>query len=237
MQNKIVWKDSTKLSFENDDELWNSWRSEQHHFDQAFIQDGIISTEKWKLSEFKIMFLLKEAYTEDNDFFSLTDWLRDVDLNKYRMWKNLSIWSFLIQSVLKGNPIQNLPLKATSEMTETLKSCAIVNLKKSNGKSKTDPLDLYSYSEKDEEYLKYQISSINPDIIFCGYTFGYVKDWVLNLKLLEDRIYYSSNVIWVDFWHPANQFPKVLNFHALKSIFNKPKLVQLLKASKDANIN
>lgn len=222
MQSKVIWKDRVKLSFENDHEFWGSLRSESHHLNQIFIQDGIISSEKWKSSEFKILFLLKEAYTNDGKDFSLIDWLNHNDLNRHRMWKNLSIWAFLIQSTLKGNHIQNLPLNLTSEMDDALKSSAIINLKKSNGKSKTDPLDLEEYSKKDKEYLKYQISSINPDIVFCGYTFGYIKNWLLDIEPIGDRVYSSSNVIWIDFWHPANQFPKILNFHALKSILSNP---------------
>lgn len=194
--------------------FFNDWKSSDLHMNQLFITDGIVDKDKWNQSETKIMFLLKEAYDSKRKEGT---W----DLPKYiqrkkvsgRTLKPMAQWACGVSHVINDKEIYSY--QASGEDVEhALLSSAIINLKKSQGKHKSNHNDLKLYVETDWHFIKKQIEVIKPTIIICGNTWGLIKD-KLSYNKISDRAYMSDNIIYIDYWHPANRASNKMNYYAL----------------------
>ncbi len=73
-----------------------------------------------------------------------------------------------------------------------------------------------------------QLEICDPTIIVCGYTIDpLIEIWGENIKTVHnDNLYYhitlnDNNVLVLDYWHPGNQFPKVMNYYGLVNIYQQ----------------
>lgn len=206
-------------------DLLERWKKEELHSNCVFIEDGIIDIERWGRSKKKILILLKEAYGEEKSW-SLVKTIRDVWKGpKYKIWWTISYWLYAIQKS-HSNEVPLFPQSEAEyhECVEFLLSSAVVNIKKSSGKSHSNYDDLRKYAEKDRVYLREQIKLINPDIIICGYTKELLEIfWDEKIHKINntDLIYDSSGIKIIDYWHPANQYPDKLNYYTLGSLYSR----------------
>jgi hypothetical protein len=102
-----------------------------------------------------------------------------------------------------------------------------MNLKKSNGTPHSVDDKLKLYAEKDASMLRQQLGLISPDIVICGSTFSLLND-ALNLGFdkrshQSDNWYYwdTAGHLYLDFYHPANQYPALLNYYGVTSIYQQ----------------
>jgi tRNA A37 N6-isopentenylltransferase MiaA len=84
------------------------------------------------------------------------------------MWKNAASWACLL-----ANPTVAKE-KKKSKLKEAMAHCAVVNIKKENGKSKSSHADLAIHFESNKSDLLSEIETINPQIIITGGTFRYL---------------------------------------------------------------
>jgi hypothetical protein len=207
--------------------LMKKWSEKELHKDKDFIADGIIDIPRWQKAKRKILFLLKEAYDGPYD---LCDAIRDEWKGpKYKVWWTASYWLYALQKISNSN-IPSFPKeqKQFDECVEYLLSSAVVNIKKSSGKTASDYEDVLKYAREDSRLLKEQISLINPDIILCGYTYDYFCEfWTDKITPVGDTemVFKTGNHIVINYWHPANrQIPNELSFYALCAIIQNAKL-------------
>lgn len=211
------------------EQLLAECRSRSHHSNRQFISDGAIDFDRWGRKR-KVLFLLKEAYDNDVDRqdWDLCEAIREKWKGpKYKMWHLVAKWCFGIQeaSYEKFPSLLQVESAASEHLAEALLSAAIVNIKKSDGSSKSDRDDLGWFYERDKDVLKSQIELLAPEIIVCGYTWDIVRELWPDAKKVEQH----SDLVWeiprlgraVDFWHPANQYPNLLNYHGLLSVLNQ----------------
>ncbi|MBL7084446.1 MAG: hypothetical protein ISS41_12560 [Candidatus Aminicenantes bacterium] len=107
------------------------------------------------------------------------------------------------------------------ECVEFLLSSAVVNIKKSDGKTSSSHEDLEKYVIEDRSMIMEQLSLIDPKIILCGYTFDHFKEiWSGEIKPVGNTefIFQAQNHIVIDWWHPANQYPNELCYYALCAV-------------------
>jgi hypothetical protein len=200
-----------KKQYENEStKLFAEWKELKHHKNKGFVTDGIVDFGKWNKSK-KILVLLKEAYGDKEDWN--LSYLIDGDKQWRKnnpLYRTLSMWLY----VLNNTTISYIPKNLTDEQLEVadnyLLSSAVINIKKSFGKSSSSANDIYKYSVKDKYFLKKQIELISPQIILCGYTAHpllkgiYGSDDYSQLYTSTHCIDFDGMTI-IDFWHPSRK--------------------------------
>ncbi len=216
-------------------ELFEIWKGKEtqgdiNHAENIFIPDGIVNEECWNdPNKKRILFVLKEAYGDDWGIHTLATWLRDNHPEK-RMWKRVAKWAFGIQNTTITT-LQPYMDNIGEAHSESLDQIAVMNLKKSGGESTSDYDDIRKYAEYDKHELKKEFELIDPDIIICGSTFKTLGECVFgpNEFVVGDRNenwFYNVEVfgktrLFIDYYHPANQWPDLMNYYGLISIYQQ----------------
>ena len=220
------------------EELQNSWRKEELHKNEVFNFDGIVDSEQWEDAENKkILFFLKEAHHGSKSSkgyfdekgpcnYSLTSDLRKK--GPWKMWIKVAEWAYAI----KETNIEKMANYSEycehygewEKQNEIIRQISVVNLKKSAGTPSSNNDNLATYLNKDKTKLFDQISIIDPQIIVCGSTFKFFKE-IVGADSISERndnwFYFWKDKIVIDFYHPANQFPKLMNFYSLAAIYQR----------------
>lgn len=215
-------KSMNKLKHENVmNQLFKEWKKVAHHKGNIFVEDGIIDYDKWTKSK-KILFLLKEAYSEEG---SVGDWKLSylINCNEDNWVENnkhyfmLSMWSFVLSS--PETPLPDYLHEIFSQGYEYLLSSAVINIKKSNGASTSSDSDIRKYAQLDKEFLKKQIEIISPEIILCGNTcidlmnsiFEYPKTSDYGDLYASEYCFKYKDMTIIDYWHPSRK-PDVFKY-------------------------
>lgn len=218
------WKDIQGIVSPNSDN-----QTSINHKDNIFIRDGVVCPELWFAQDFRPLFLLKEAYGGEDDWDLAKNHLL---LNKPidKIWERVSGWIKGMLSTTKTS----LPefIKDDTETSrynnEYLKKTAVINIKKSGGKSSSDYDEIGSYALFDKDRLKKQLELCDPTIIVCGYTSSYLET-ILDKEFrspYNDNLFYhitlnGHDVIVIDFWHPANHYPDIMNHYGFLGVYQK----------------
>lgn len=136
-------------------------------------------------------------------------------------FNKLCMWIDILHDVLNSMDIHYnsyyIKRYNTTNFRELLKSTAIINLKKTWGKEKTEWKDLYSYLHQQNnnvpiDVIKKEMDIINPDIVICGgdQVFDFAQEIfneeILRLELSNGesfRYFKRNETIFLDFYHPA----------------------------------
>ena len=197
------------------EEVLDKWAQREHHADKGFIRDGIIDPARWRKAPRKVLLLLKEGYGEGEDW-DLRELIREQwQRPKGNVWWKAAYWCYAAQNAVPRIPAFPSLDDDRKALIEALLSAGAVNIKKSDGGSSSNDDDIERYATADGDLLKSQIDLINPDIVICGNTWWFVKHLWPMAQQIYDLVWMSDGVLFVDFWHPANRFPHVLNYYAL----------------------
>ena len=205
------------------EDLLLEWQSLPHHVGKIFAQDGIIDPEYWASSPCRVLFLLKEAYFDPKkaslDVDQRWDLRRLVRDDEGEPRGNIALteaeWAYAIHCIAERRD-PRLPDRTNhAELRKALLSSAIVNVKKSDGKRHSDDDDIAWYAREDGPLLRQQVDNIAPDVIICGKVWEHVKFLWKPSKLDLDAVWREGYCTIVDYWHPANQFPRLLNYYTL----------------------
>ncbi|MBQ8027208.1 MAG: hypothetical protein IJ261_03725 [Clostridia bacterium] len=209
---------------------------------KKFIYDGIVNEDEWEKSDVKVCFFLKEAYLlGSEESADLCRWL-DQGLNK-RMWHTVADWIFALESVTDSSiPSFDFIPKSDSEETARIKSCAIINIKKSDGKPNSEKNDLLDFLKEDSDLIREQFEEIKPEIIVCGntaYFFQIAFGAEVNSKgsLISNAKYNGVEIdrnelgrkgfvsagdkLIIDFCHPANRFDRMGKYYAFSTLYQQ----------------
>lgn len=215
-------------------ELMAEWA--EHHRQNGFtcfISDGAVNDRVYESSHPKIVFFLKEAYSKNNNSWSLTQWLDEGAMT--RMWGTVAEWIYGIRNTTP-TLIPPRPQLTNDQKTALLRTIAIINAKKSNGKTASDYNDLLHSVQNDWTYLKRELELLSPDIIVCGNTSGLLRvlygatvsnqtvnaDGLIPAERMNQNGYaLVGNQIIIDYYHPANRYPSMLNYYALCSLYQQ----------------
>ena len=207
----------------------DSWAQES----ETFIRDGVVCHKRWRESERRVLFLMKEDYAtkQDND-------IREKILRKKKILRKtagdkpdlgggtLSVaaqWAFACQNFESPVSLKNTK---KPDRDAALRECAWVNLKKTRGESLSSKEQLRAYLEKDgnDGKLRRQLELIDPapQLIICGNTWKLAKEFVWPGKkydpLFDLTIRIVGGPVVIDFCHPGARIRHDLMFHSLCSI-------------------
>lgn len=195
----------------------------------VFISDGIVNKEVWNSHNAKkILYVLKEAYGENEDW-SLTKWILQRKPSS-SVWKRVIEWTYGIQNT-NADRIARYSSDIYELNTDLFNQIAVVNLKKSDGKSSSNYKEIAAYALADKAEIKKQMEIIAPDIIVCGSTFSALNsvydDKIRPKELYCDNWFYYTNIISgkktlvIDYYHPANHYPALVNYYAVTNIYQQ----------------
>lgn len=200
-----------------------------NHANSVFIRDGVVCPEQWFSQSVRPLFLLKEAYGGDTDWDLIADHLLPTHPIS-KMWNRISLWTRGLLVTTKDNIapfVEDDPI-AESYGNEYLKKIAVMNIKKSGGDKSSDMNIIRAYADFDKDRLKTQLELCDPTVIVCGYTAS-TLDIILGKPVRKDKnqnlAYHITlnghDVLVLDYWHPANQYPDIMNYYGLMSIYQQ----------------
>jgi len=209
------------------DSLFKEWKDrEPHKTNNNFIKDGIIDIDRWNHVSTKVLFILREAYQHENetDGFNLVENLLAEEGQKKgkSTWRNLGKWAYLLQNYPTENDIENVT-RDWFYYEEAFLSSAIINVKKSGGKSRSDIHEIIEIAKLDQDLLRKQVDLISPDIICCCGVFGSIKVlWnETDMEEIGHRLFKTKDYKIIDYWHPATLWSQDLFYFGLKGIIEQ----------------
>lgn len=214
-------------------EIWKKKRPDGDidHIKDYFIADGIVNPNIWMSGKKKkILFVLKEAYGTDWETNTLATWLKNFH-PKHRMWKRIARWVNGIQNTTEKSILRYKPELTDLEHNDALEQIAVLNIKKSKGRSNSNYEEIRKYASYDSEEIKKEFELIDADIIICGSVFATLNENVYKGELKKDmqsndNWYYYLNVagkerLFIDYYHPANHWSDLVNYYGLLGIYQQ----------------
>lgn len=200
-------------------ELMAEWAASDHHKGQSFKSDGPIDWDRWWSSApRRVLFLLKEAY---GDFGDLIDLLKKGPFGKG--WWTAAYWAYGLQR-MNADRLPEFPYEKDDDVINSFTSSAIVNIKKSGGKSNSDREDIKRYIELDGALIKRQVDALQPHYIVCGSTWDHVRHLWPDARQISDLAYscaspnHKHRSLVLDYWHPAVRWPDLVMYYAIVSM-------------------
>lgn len=203
---------------------------------KVFVKDGIVDEESYKRQDKKILFVLKEAYLKDkggiyksdNEDHDVREWLKDKNMAHNRgilsvspaTWRRIMEWTYGIRhtdETVSAEFPDEIYIKTDREydverfITEFFGTIAVMNIKKSYGRSISKNYNLTEYAREFKTQLKKEIEIISPDIIVCCGTanmLNAVYDGEIRKALNSgDHCIFPKNgrTIVIKTCHPANR--------------------------------
>lgn len=215
------------------EKLFVQWKQKKdghiNHRDGIFIRDGVVCPDKWFSQTIRPMFLLKEAYAGEADWDLCKEHLLSTDKKMSHMWMRVCQWTEGIFNTTKERIFAyHLGMPDMHYGNEWLKRIAVVNVKKSGGEKESEMKEINEYAEFDCAELRREIELCDPTVIICGYTISslnviFEKDIKDYRKPDDNWIYFmeinNHKVIVIDYYHPANQYPDLMNYYGLMNIY------------------
>ncbi|HQR03590.1 MAG: hypothetical protein JSR19_02105 [Proteobacteria bacterium] len=204
---------------ESHEALLDRWSKQPHHKGKGFIRDGIIDPELWGRAPRKVLLLLKEAYDEPGvtEGFDLREVIRDEWKGpRYKIWWTAAYWCYAIHHASSCIPALPESDRDYAAAGHSLLSSATINIKKSHGRSTSDDTEIGHLAQRDGEFLRAQVETIDPCVVICGNTWWAIRHLWPDAELIYGGLVWRvRSRLFIDFWHPANRFPNALNYYAL----------------------
>ena len=185
--------------------------------DASPISDGIINIDKYLNAKIKILWILKEAYIQEN-YDDFGGWSLTKAFDKKQSWEdtdksnrmaNIIHTSYgILNNFTRWNDMDDA--KDNPTIFEALKQIAIINLKKIPGGTSSNDTEINKHFIKDKELIYEQINAFNPQIIIGGNTLTHLfADMNIDSKEFQFygerkvRYYVNENRLYIDAYHPA----------------------------------
>lgn len=194
----------------------------------GFIRDGVVCPETWFSQPVRPLFLLKEAYGAGY-WDLIADQLARTEQIRGQMWRRVSAWTY---GLLATTAQDIAPYHSWQPIerygNEYLRQAAVVNIRKSGGSSSSDMDVIRAYAAFDRACLMEELALCDPTILVCGYTAS-ALDTLFDRPVRHDRnenLFYhvplnGHDVLVLDYWHPANQYPDIMNYYGLMGIYQQ----------------
>ena len=213
-------------------EAYDKWNNEleemfcQLHKDSSYyIWDGVISPIHYFHSKIKILFINREAYDVNKDYFDLAKTIGKSIKNGEPFWVKQQLLKtslkkefVAIKAVVEKNnhEIKDILAHYTkNDLITDIQASAFINIKKSDGNTRSSLLDLFAHVQKDIDIIKEQIRYFNPSIIVGGNIVDGILEKEPKLEWGDNLCRYrSANIFqlkigdnlypYLDLYHPSS---------------------------------
>ena len=184
------------------------------------VLDGIFDAAGWQSAPIRILFVLKDAYDSEhaNEGWDLRKYARQQG-NKGVTLREMSYWCHTLL-----RPEYDHPCGDEETLHEALLSSASINVKKTPGSTYANSGEIAEHANVYGDLLLEQIDIINPNVVICGSTWWAIKDLVQSSAdgTSNSRIFKTQNGrTYIDFCHPANRFPRLMNCATLTELYRR----------------
>ena len=209
------------------EELFDKWRCKPNHAGQPFITDGIVNLPKWTKQNPRVLFFLKEAYTDNPKGYDLTAALdsegADFAKKNSPIWARVAVWTQAIYDSTELPPLPYDEAKIKSQADDNIRSIAVINIKKSNGQKSSNDTDLKEFLANDKDQLTEELKIINPDVILCGGTFHLLQKYGMfpDANKVTRNDYLWNDKLIISYWHPSGRgivSNNEVNYYAIREI-------------------
>lgn len=201
------------------------------HKNNAFISDGVVCPEQWFSQKVRPLFLLKEAYHGGGNWDLISEHLLTDKKIAGGTWRRVSEWTYGLMAAT-ANIIPPYPADEIMNYygNPYLRQIAVVNVKKSGGTSSSNMEIINRYAEYDQVQLHKEIELIDPTVIVCGYTISSLNiimgETIKDYSYPNPNLYYTMylnnhDVTVLDYYHPSNRYPAVINYYGLIGIYQQ----------------
>ena len=205
-------------------------------YPKPIVRDGALGKE-YESARRRVLVILKEPNDPDGGWAASGGDSRDFGIkgkpHPISTWKALASWSALIDDPSLSFEQINEEVTTHEKRVEHLRRIAVVNLKKTSGKSTSRHSEIRSYAEQHWALLRDQFRLYKPHLTIAGNVFPIVKEQmdiaaqqVAIQQVGEERFSFFKHPdfgVFVDFWHPnqrsrshreiLNQLKRVLRYH------------------------
>lgn len=215
-------------------DLFASWKQKlpmgsMNHGENVWIADGVLCPETWFLQPVRPLFLLKEAYGGQQDWDLRQLLLEGEGRNGHlpKVWQRVSSWAKGLLETTAEHLAPYAPEECCKRPgNEYLRQCAVMNLKKSGGRPQSDWKELEAYVAYDGEELRKQLRLIRPTVVVCGNTGRFLCALLNQWPPKNPHWFFSLSLdgqpfLVLDYYHPANQFPDLLNYYGLMGCYQQ----------------
>jgi hypothetical protein len=182
------------------------------------VIDGAMNLDKYENSKFKILWVLKEPYSDDGEGFNYNELFLAENLYE-DFFKNVAVptWHpiiYISYSILNNfKKWEELDyIRDNNEMCNVINEIALINANKDFSKTGTYTLE-YNLIEGFEKYKAVcynQIKFLNPEIIIFGATFELFEeilqlnnDFLVFDDYIMTKIYKKDGKFYISTKHPA----------------------------------
>jgi hypothetical protein len=203
---------------------WNEEINSMINKEQNVVIDGAINLEKYLNSKHKILWLLKEPYSTEDQSFAYKEMFTSKELYE-DFFKNVAVstWHpiiYISYSILHNYLYwEELSyIRENPKMCDVVNEISIINANKNFSLTGTYTIDsnLENGFEKFKSINLQQIENLNPEILIFGNTFYLYKKYLeiteSNLTFKTDdntlKIYEKNGKIYFDANHPAKRISR-----------------------------
>ena len=178
----------------------------------SFIRDGILDVEKYKAAPVKILWILKEANSSDDEIGDMRPCLTSLhskdDVNRIdpvwgKTWTPVAYSTYGIFEKMNWRDIPDIKSDA-QEVLKHMPYIAHINVKKIAGESKADDKEMSMFFDQYKALIYEQIEIINPDVIIFGGTFHHFENYFIDRVKIQEwpPVYQSQDKLLIDTCHP-----------------------------------
>lgn len=187
-----------------------------------YERDGAMNEELWqsKSTPIKILYVLKEtAGYGECPAFNLKDEIKDLWLpRKNRTYTKIAkLALFLQKSIDKESSLTKEECKILDKSHEVLfralERCAVINIKKTSGKSQSYDKEIRDNFHAHSDFLQKQIDTLKPNIVIAGSSVcwdclsdskkGLFKNVINNEKLNKHECKKIGDIVFYHANHPS----------------------------------
>ena len=191
------------MNFKVHQAVLKTWRARPPHDTETFVSDGPIHPDCWLKIERRVLFLAKEAHGEvgPGETWDLPKLIREEwEGPKYKFWWTLGYWAYGIQRLTGGSiPSNPKDRQRWEAVKKSVFASAIVNIKKSRGRTSSSDDDLRRYVASDGDLLKQQVACLSPQIVVCCKTWHLVENLWPNATPISERVHNVDGMLVLDF--------------------------------------
>jgi len=203
--------DLNRLKKENSD-ISNQIEQNAKIRDCHFVIDGVIDPEKYLKAKYRVLWILKEANSENDSWSYLKNFKRKEWLEKHgRSNPTLRKVIYTTYGILRNSEWSDIPWANEEAAFNPLQEIALINIKKMPGASAADNNTIQEAYHEDHDLLKKQIEAYDANIVIFGGSFKYFqKTDFKGLESAEKEItelgnhyYNTGEKLYINSWHPS----------------------------------
>lgn len=146
-------------------------------------EDGIVCHNVFNEEKIKILWVLREPNGENFDFMK---YLKNPTVyNKWKQSYGLVVKASLAIFNKASEADKKYPYPKTENVPEVMSRIALINIKKTGGKSRSKHKQLAEYAAKHRQEFESQILDILPDLVICAGTGRYIPNE--QIKIIQEK--------------------------------------------------